>query len=77
MPVPLLRDARPAGWVNCFSTCARVQCREPKTGQQRFNSQRRQNTLSIWVYNLSMIATFGLRRGGYGYFDIEMWIREV
>ena len=22
MSVPLLRDARPAGWVNCFSICA-------------------------------------------------------
>ena len=22
MPVPLFRDARPAGWVNCFSICA-------------------------------------------------------
>ena len=21
MPVPLMRDARPAGWVNCFSIC--------------------------------------------------------
>ena len=22
VPVPLFRDARPAGWVNCFSICA-------------------------------------------------------
>ena len=22
MPVPRLRDARPAGWVNCFNICA-------------------------------------------------------
>ena len=44
VPVPLLRDARPAGWVNCFSTSeyARVQWREPKTGYQDALNHRSQ-----------------------------------
>ena len=34
VPVQWLRDARMAGWVTCCSTVyARVQYREPKTGQ--------------------------------------------
>ena len=87
VPVPLLRDARPAGWVTCYSICAstmpraqnmtgkgslllwrrftfpifqyhcwgmlgwragstvsvyaQVQCREPKTGQQKVQSSRK------------------------------------
>ena len=36
VPVPLLRDARPAGWVSCFSLCASTMPRA-KQGSKRFN----------------------------------------
>ena len=54
LPVPMLKDARPAGWVNCVSICASTMPRAQKQGSKRFNSQGRRNTLPIWVNNLSM-----------------------
>ena len=57
VPVPLLRDARPTGWVNCFSICANTMPSPNQDSIIRFNSQERRNTLPIWVYNLSMDRT--------------------
>ena len=32
-----MRDARQAGWVNCFSICAEYNAESPKQGSRRFN----------------------------------------
>ena len=39
VPVPLLRDVRPAGWVNSFSMCAEYNAESPKQDNKRFISQ--------------------------------------
>ena len=55
VPVPQLSDARPAGWVICYSTVyARVQCREPKTGQQKVQLSRKTKYFAHLGINLSM-----------------------
>ena len=56
VPVQLLRDARPAGWVNCFSICASTMPRAQNMTEKGSILKQRRNTLLIWVYNLSMPA---------------------
>ena len=71
--VPRLRDVRPAGWVTCYSTVyARVQCREPK----RFNSQVRQNTLSIWVYYLTTVCSSYTGRTACTAEYLTLWLED-
>ena len=41
VPVPLLRDTRPAGHGSTVSVYARVQCREPKTGHLKVQFSRK------------------------------------
>ena len=53
--VPLLRDARPAGWVNRFSICASTMLRAQNRAAEGSILKQRWNTLLIWVYNLSMM----------------------
>ena len=62
MPVPRLRDARPAGWVNCFSLWASTMPRAQKNSK-RFNSQRRRNTSPIWVRVYNLCTTQNLSVG--------------
>ena len=52
VPVPLLRDAWPAGWVNCFSICVSTMPRaqKAKDDRKRFNSQVK--TKYIYLYSL-------------------------
>ena len=53
--IPLLRDARPrAGSTVSVQYLREYIAESPKQDSKRFNSQRRRNTLPIWVYNLSM-----------------------
>ena len=42
LPVPLLRDARPAGWVHCFQYMLEYNAESPKQDSKRFNSQGRE-----------------------------------
>ena len=71
--VPRLRDVRPAGWVTCYSTVyARVQCREPK----RFNSQVRQNTLSIWVHYLTTVCSSYTGRTACTAEYLTLWLED-
>ena len=51
MPNP---DARPAGWVNCYSICASAMLRAQNMTEKGSILKQRQKTLLIWVYNLSM-----------------------
>ena len=72
--VPRLRYVRPAGWVTCYSTVyARVQCREPK----RFNSQVRQNTLSIWVYYLTTVCSSYTGRTACTGEYLTLWLDDL
>ena len=70
MPVPQFKDARPTGWVTFYSTVyARVQRREPKTGQEKVQFSRKTKhfahlgILFIYVYMThSNTAVTGKRR---------------
>ena len=56
--VPLLRDARSAGWVTYYMQYMReYNAESQKQDSKRFKFQVRGNTLRIWVYYLSMRAT--------------------
>ena len=51
---------------------ARVQCREPK----RFNSQVRQNTLSIWVYYLTTVCSSYTGRTACTAEYLTLWLED-
>ena len=58
VPVPLLSDARPAGWVTyCSTVYARVQCGEPKTGQLKVQFYCEYDSLFLSSYYLSMVCS--------------------
>ena len=74
LPVPLLMDARPAGWVNCFSICVSAMPRAQKRAAKA--SILKEDEILIytyiiyiyiylylyilWVYNLSMVQPFAV-----------------
>ena len=55
--VAVLKDARPAGWVSCFSICASTMPRAQNMTEKGSILKQRRNTLTIWVYDLSMLYT--------------------
>ena len=50
VPVPLLRDARMAGWVSCLSICASTMPRAQDKAAKGSIILWRRLTLPIWVY---------------------------
>ena len=54
VPVPRLREAVPVGWVP-IAVYAQVQCREPKTVQEKVQFYCEDNSLFLSSYYLSMV----------------------
>ena len=55
MPVTLLRYARLAGWVTyCSTVYAQVQCRKPKTGQEKVQLYCEDDSHFLSSYYLSI-----------------------
>ena len=55
VPVPLLGDTRPAGWAP-FAVYAQVQCREPKTLQEKVQFCCEDDKLFLSSYYFSMVG---------------------